>query len=295
MGPKKTTTERLEANSEAEGGSALMEMLRSMQAEMKTELSNINSKLDKIDSIETEVKSLKILLNDLKQENIQLKTEARNTEKKLADMNDRNNHLENRLNRLEQHHRGWSARVLNIPLSKEEEADNNIVRDKVYNLALLPILRGAVEKKLLVEIPKAEQLLELAHVLPGTAGQPKPVIMRFYNRNVRDVCFRLKKHYAPREEPRAPERGAAGGAARFGGSASSGENIGGFEGKGRYCFPLYEDLTKAAFQKMRALSNDARVKACWSVKGQIKFTLVKKPEEVRRVESLLDSIDDILK
>jgi hypothetical protein len=291
MGAKKNPAERPEGNSEVEGGAALLDMMRSMKAE----LSNITAKLDKIDSIETEVKSLKILLNDLKQENTQLKTEARITEKKLADMNEKNNQLENRLNRLEQHHRGWSARILNIPLSKEEESDNNAVRDKVYNLALLPILRGAVEKNLLAAVPTAEQLLELAHVLPGTAGQPKPVIMRFYNRNVRDIFFRLKKHYAPREEPRSPDGGAAGGASRRGGRASGDDSTGGFEGRGRYCFPLYEDLTRAAFQKMRAISGDSRVKACWSVKGQIKFTLLSKPDEVRKVDSLLDSIDMILK
>jgi hypothetical protein len=46
---------------------------------------------------------------------------------------------------------------------------------------------------------------------------------------------------------------------------------------------------------MRAIANDNRVKACWSVKGQIKYTLVSSPNEVRRVISLLDPIEDILK
>jgi hypothetical protein len=212
-------------------------------------------------------------------------------EQKMQQMNERNNQLENRLNKLEQHHRSWGARILNIPLSKEEETDNNAVRDKVYNLALLPILTGAVEKKLLITVPTSEQLLELAHVLPGNAaGQHKTVIMRFYNRNLRDMCFRMKKHYAPREPP---SPGATGGARAR--SSSNSEAAGGYEGKGRYAFPMYGDLSRATFQKMRAIANDCRVKACWTVKGQIKFTLHSKPEEVRKVESLLDSLDSIIK
>jgi hypothetical protein len=78
-------------------------------------------------------------------------------------MNEKNNVLENRLNNLEQHHRGWSARVLGIPLTPEDESDNYAVAAKVYDLALLPILRGAVERKLLPAIP--------------VTGDPKPVIV----------------------------------------------------------------------------------------------------------------------
>jgi hypothetical protein len=296
---KTKNVERSEENSD-EGGvpanSALFEMMKTMSGQ----LTSINSKLEKMDSIETEVRNLKIILNDLKAENKQLKSDARDTEKKLADMNERNNFLENKLNKLEQHHRGWSIRVMNVPISKEEETSNDVVRDKIYNLALLPIFRGAVEKRLIQAVPSAEHLIEMAHVLPGKAGQPKPVIVRFYNRNMRDICFKLKKHYAPREG-RANAGGGAGGGGAWGaaGGATGGgqgeEQAGGFEGKGKYSFPIYEDLTRATFLKMRAIANDSRVKACWSIKGQIKFTLVSKPDEVKKVESLLDSLESILK
>jgi hypothetical protein len=205
----------------------------------------------------------------------------------MAELNERNNSLEDRLNNLEQHHRGWGARILNIPLTPDEETDNNRVRDIVYNLALRPILEGAVAKNLLTKVPTADQLLETAHVLPGKAGQPKPIIMRFYNRNVRDACFVMKKHYAPRVEQSG---GGRGGAARGGE-----EGAGGFEGRGRYLYPLYEDLTRATFLKLRAITNDERVKACWSIKGQIRFVLHKNEKEVRRVQSLLTPLDDILK
>jgi len=59
---------------------------------------------------------------------------------------------------------------------------------------------GAVERKIITTVPTTvDQILELAHVLPGKAGHPKPVIMRFLNRNTKDMVFKLKKFYSPRE------------------------------------------------------------------------------------------------
>jgi hypothetical protein len=171
--------------------------------------------------------------------------------------------------------------------------------NKVYNVLLLPILRGALEKKAISSIPTAEQLLETAHVLPGKAGQPKPVIMRFYSRNIKDAVFRLKKHYAPRAD--SSRDGAGAGAMSRAGQQTaaarggSGEEAGGFEGRGPYKYPLYEDLSRTTFLKMRSIAKDSRVKACWSSKGQIKFVMHSNPNEVKKVNSLLDQLDDILK
>ena len=138
---------------------SMIDMMRSMSSQISSlhsKMSQMDVKLEKMDSIDTEVKNLKVLMNDLKLENQNLKTEAKNTEKKLSDMNAANIILENKINQLEQHHRGWSARVLNIPLSSEEEFDNFAVAEKVYTLALLPILLGAVERKLLKSVPTAD-------------------------------------------------------------------------------------------------------------------------------------------
>jgi hypothetical protein len=278
---KKTTVQSGEHSDEDDR--SMMDIIKNMSSQ----LSSLTAKMEKIDTIESEVKSLRVLLSDLKSENVQLKADARENERKLSEMNERNNNLEDRLNNLEQHHRGWGARILNVPLTPEEEADNNRVRDIVFNIALRPILEGAVARNLLPKVPTADQLLETAHVLPGKAGQPKPIIMRFYNRNVRDVCFTLKKYYAPRVEQSG---GGRGGAARGGE-----EGAGGFEGRGRYLYPLYEDLTRATFLKMRGITNDERVKACWTIKGQIRFVLHKNEKDVRRVQSLLTPLDDILK
>jgi len=292
MGPK--TNKKNVQNSDSDSEESLKDMMRNMSSQLKS----LNEKMEKIEVIESEVKSLKVLLNDVRNENKQLRSEAKETEKKLKDMNNRNNYLENRVNNLEQYHRSWSARALNIPLSPNEESDNMLVMNKVYNVLLLPILRGAVERKVIPSIPTAEQLLETAHVLPGKAGQPKPVIMRFYSRNIKDAVLRLKKHYAPRVESSIGARAGAESRARQQ-TAAAGEGeeegAGGFEGRGQYKYPLYEDLSRATFLKMRAVAKDNRVKACWSSKGQIKFVLHSNPSEVKRVGSLLDPLDDILK
>lgn len=302
MGPKPDTrqknSQRTTPDDEEEVD--LREMMNMIKG-MSVQLNGVSVKMEKMDKIESEVTGLKTLLNDLKNENKQLKTEAKETDKKLREMNEHNIMLENRLNHLEQHHRSWSARILNIPLSPEEESNNFKVRDAVYKLALLPILEGAVERKLLPGIPSPEQLLETAHVLPGKAGQPKPVILRFHDRNVREVIFRVKKYYAPRMETGTSGGGARGavGGVSGGGRGSSGgdeeEDEGGFEGRGKYLYPLYEDLIRAAFLKRRALASDSRVKACWSVKGQLRFVLHSAPKDVKKVMSLLDSIETILK
>jgi hypothetical protein len=270
----------------------LAEMMQNMSAQLAA--MNVKLvKLDTIDTIDSEVKGLKVLICDLKNENKQLKSDNRDMQKQLSDMNSTNVALENRVIHLEQYHRSWSARALNIPLTPEEESDNSIVAAKVYSLLLLPILHGAADRKLIPHIPTVDQLLEVAHILPGKAGEPKPVIMRFYSRNVKEIIFKLKKFYAPRVE------GTASGASREGRGSGDregdeGDEAGGFEGRGKYCFPLYEDLVRAAFQKLRALSKDDRVKAAWSVKGQIRFILYKSPKEIRKVVSLLDPIETIL-
>ena len=64
-------------------------------------------------------------------------------------------------------------------------------------------------------------------------------------------------------------------------------------GQGPFCFPLYEDLTRATFSKYQSLSKDTRVQAIWTVNGQIKL---KKEgcSEVIKVKSIFDPIDTIL-
>ena len=163
----------------------------------------------------------------------------------------------------------------------EEEADPSTVIDKVYRLALLPILEGAVQDGELNEVPSADQVLEVAHVLPGKQGLPKPVIMRFYNRNLRNLVFKHKRDHAPRAA-------ATGTGPRGGGGAR------GTERPGKHLFPLYDDLTRINYAKMKAIGQNERVQACWSVRGQLRFKLLDS-DTVRKVVSVFDPIDKILR
>lgn len=295
MPPKKNTEKEA-----SETGDMQMQDLFSLMKSMSVKLNNVESKMVTVEAFDSEVKTLRVLLEDLKSENIQIKKELKDKDKQLADMQDQLNRQEIRLNHVDQHHRGWSARVMNIPLSDEEEYNNEIVMKKVYELALLPILKGALEAGMLTSIPKVHELLETAHVLPGNntkPGQCKPVIFRFFTRNMKTLCFRLKKEYAARSQASSGtrrEEGAVGGGSGVGEGGRRSQERGGYLGKGKYSYPFYEDLTKANFALMRNIANDPRVQACWSNNSNILFKL-QDSNIVEKVGSILEPLDSILK
>jgi len=262
---------------------------------LNTKVCQIEADVKKVEQIETEVKNIKTLVVSLTQENKDLRAALKLKDEQLDDMQTSVISLETRLNNLEQHHRGWGARVLNIPVSEAEESDPAAVIEKVYQRALLPILRGALQKGKLQNLPSADQVLEVAHVLPGKPGQPKPIIMRFYNRNLRNLIFQHKREFAERETEMAGPSGGAGAGARGRGGAAGASGAGeGSERRGRFRYPLYDDLTKVNLAKMRAISQDERVQSCWSVNGQIRFKL-RDSNAVKKVTSIHDPLDKILK
>ena len=206
------------------------------QSDEEPSLSDVHKLLT---SLSNEVKTIKTLVESLSEENKELRRELKEKDKQLEDMQTTITDMQVRQNNLEQHHRGWGARVLNLPVTEEEEADPEVMIEKVYQLALRPILEGAHQAGMIKSIPDADQVLEIAHVLPGKPDQPKPIIMRFYNRNLRNLIFRFKRDFAPRERNMS---GSGGG--RSGGAARSGNDRSGTERPGRFKYPLYDDLTK---------------------------------------------------
>jgi len=210
----------------------------------KVDLANINSKLD-------------TLLN----ENAELKKMVTAKDEEIEG-------LKLHINNLEQHNRAWSVRVMGLPLSPTEEKSSTMVRDKLYKNVILPILEGAVAEGDLHQVPKnADAVLEMAHPLRAKDGAIKPIIARFFLREIRSLVFRHKKAYAPK--------------------VADGPT------KGHYKYSVFEDLTALTFAKMRALAADARVAASWTAHGQIRFRLVDDPT-VRRVSSVLDPLSKIL-
>ena len=235
---------------------------RSVVRDTAEKLALITGKLEKLDKMEQ-------TMEEIRYENRQLR-EA------LAAKDGEIQNLNHRLNDLEQYTRGSSIRVLNVPLTNEEERNNSMVADKLYNLVLLPLLKGAIEKEAISYIPTREQLIEKAHVLPGKDGEHKPIIARFYNRELRAVCFQHKKEFAERVQASA----TAGGKSK--------------ERAGGYCFPFYEDLTRANFLMMRAIGAHKDVQSCWSINGQLKFKMVDSTT-VRKVSTIYDTVDNIIK
>ena len=190
--------------------------LEEVVRETAEKLAHITSKLEKLDKMEQ-------TMEEIKAEN-RLRAALSAKEEEIQSLN-------HRLNELEQYTHGSSIRLLNVPLTSDEEQNNSAVADKLYTLVLLPLLEGAVESGAITNIPMRDQLIEKAHILPSKSGEHKLIIARFYNQELRAVCFQHKKDYASRvQASSATERDK--------------------ERAGSYCFPFYEDLTKANFTMM---------------------------------------------
>ena len=232
--------------------------------------------LSKLEAISERLESVESLLTAAQAENAELKAANTELHKSILDKNSLINSMRQKLNSLEQYNRSWSIRLSGVPVPDEESHDPIKVMQHVYNLALLPILQGAVSKKLLVEVPSCEQLLETAHILPAKSdNKPKPIIARFYSRNMRALVFRLKREFAPKTSNNSPP-------------ASDKSN------PSRLKYPFFEDLTKANFHLLRSLADDSRTGPVWSINGIIKYRLVN-GTEVKKVSSVFDSVDDILR
>ena len=86
-----------------------------------------------------------------------------------------------KMNSLEQYNRSWSIRINGLAVTSEEEKDSDLVKRKVYDNLLLPILQGAVEQGDLTDVPPVERVLEAAHVLPvARDAKTKPIITRYF-------------------------------------------------------------------------------------------------------------------
>ena len=236
--------------------------LEEIIAGLNSKLEVMEKKIDALEGLPSTVRKLEELLESSMAENSMLKQDLAYKEKQLE-------FLQLKVNSLEQYNRSWSIRVNGIALTSEEEKSVSVVKKKVYDNLLLPIFRGAYDSGDLEEIPTAEQVLENAHVLPAKDGI-KPIIARFFVREIRGLVFRHKKDFAPRAEATSADR------------------------PGRYLFPFFEDLTKLTFTKMRAIADHPEVVACWSTGGQLRYK-TKDSLLVKRVSNILDPVEKIVK
>lgn len=223
----------------------LLTQVKSLVAKVDAMTAQLTASNTKITSLTTRLSTIESLLKEQQSKNVKL-------EEQLTVSSQENLKLKSQLNRLEQYGRSWSVRIIGCNIPSEDENNNHKVMQHIYRNLLVPILEGAVTKGLLTAVPPLAQLLETAHVLPAKLGGKKPIIARFFSRNMRAMIFMLKKEFGPKEQ--APVESASAGGVRS-----------------RQKYAIYDDLTKANFTKMRTLANDPRVASVWSIKGQIKY------------------------
>jgi hypothetical protein len=223
-------------------------------------LDEILERLASLDGITKKLSNLESMLTATMAENKELKETVRK-------QNDNIIELKTRLNNLEQHGRSFSVRVNNLQLEAAEEKDPPTVIKKVYDTVFLPILQGAASKHAISAVPACYEMIEMAHPLPGKSDRPKPIIVRFFNRNLKAVLFKHRKEFAA--------------------TAKDGQRT-------RYLHPFHDDLTRDTFNKMKQLQGDQRVQSCWSTGGALRYKLVD-CNIIRRVPSVYMSNEDILK
>ena len=226
--------------------------------------------LDKINTLTEKLEDLHEALLNVTQENEDLKSTVQKQAKEIAELN-------NNLNEREQYARNWSMRCLNISVPSDSESDTRVVMQCVYDSLIYPILEGAQSAGAITTVPSCDALLETAHILPGKNGA-KPVIARFYSRYWRNLIFRHRRDFAPREQ-------AAAAAAATGDSTRN--------TKTRMKFPFFEDLTRASFSKLNYIKQQQDVASAWTVNGSIRFK-IKNSEQVYKVSNLSETFEDIV-
>ena len=238
--------------------------MEDLQAEMNAKLSTLTEQFQDIQQT----------LRSMKSENDQLKATVLCQADEIA-------FLKNNVNEREQYARSWSMRCLNIPLPQNGESDTRAVMTAVFNSLIKPILEGAKSKGEIAAIPACSELIEMAHVLPAKGTAPKPVIVRFYSRFWRNLVFRHRKEFAPREES-------------TNNSNSSNNTRSGAGRAARMKFPFYEDLTRATFKKLCDIKQEPDIISAWTVNGTIRFR-VKDNNTTFKVSHLFESVEEIVK
>jgi hypothetical protein len=226
---------------------------------MEELMSEMNNKLT---SLMEEVRNLNSALSQVKNENKQLKETVQQQSEEIAD-------LRNEINARELHARSWSIRVVNLPIPSGQETNNRVVMDTVYKELVAPILEGARAKGDITTIPPCDNILEIAHILPGKAAK-RPVIVRFHSRYWRSLLFKHRREFAPREDS----------------TTTSGRPP-------RMRYPFFEDLTRASFKQLKTIQADERVVSAWTVSGVIRFK-VDGDDSINKVSTIYDTVDDII-
>ena len=260
---------------------SLEEMVGSLSAQLDVigkQLTANNDQLaaanKRLDEQAARFEKLEAILAATRDENADLKTKLLNRDCEILE-------LKTRINNVEQHSRSSCIRIFKLQIDGDEK-DPIVVAQEVYHKLLGPIFQGAVEMKRFRYLPTADQCIVTAHILPGKDNKIKPILVRLVSGHIRTLIMQLKKDFAPKAPllksaaSKAPAPGAAG-------SPRPPPQL----------YSVFEDMTKDAFQLMRALSSHERVHSCWCSGGQLRFRLVDN-ENIMKVQSIYDSIEKII-
>jgi hypothetical protein len=142
-------------------------------ADLEKLMVNVSASLERIT---TKLSSMEDALNISLEENKSLNSELAAKNKIIEKMTCKVNLLEHGLNRTNKYQCSWSEHVTNIPLTSAEKNNYFAIKKKVYDLALKPILTGALPQGDITAILEVDSLLEVAHVLPAKPGADKPIV-----------------------------------------------------------------------------------------------------------------------
>jgi hypothetical protein len=237
------------------------ELVGTISGQLESIVEQLQKANQRLDDQEEHFNKLEAMLNANMQENKVLKEQLLNKDNDIK-------LLKTKINDVEMHQRSYNIRVFNMELDGDVNNTRN-VKQQVYDKLLRPVLDGAVSKGRMTSVPSADQLLEMAHILPGKEGKTKPIICRFYDRYYRTTFLQLRKEFAPKSTTSPANRNAA------------------------YLYPAYEDMSSDMFKKMREISSNAAVKSCWAAGGILRFKL-EDNDAIFRVHCIYDTVEKIV-
>lgn len=234
----------------------LDDLVSAMSTQLDSILDQLKTVNEKLSEYDEKFKKLERLLEETKTENEALKTTNISQQETIDS-------LKEKVNSLEQRNRARSIRLFNLPLTGNA-SDNDNVADQVFSKVLKPILRGALDRGRLSSFPTREEVIEVAHILPGKSTN-NPILCKLRKPLYHQLILQLKKDFAPRAP--AP--------------ASRDDKR-----PGPLLYPIFEDATRDTFLFMKKLAADDRVLASWISGGTVRYRLRSAEDTVHRVRSI---------
>ena len=166
-----------------------------------------------------------------------------------------------------------NARLFGIPLSDEETTATDggeAFKKIVYDRFIKPCLNAARANGDIPTVPHAANVISKIYRLGKPSGtRPPPLLISFANHDLRNAVFRNKKTCFP--------------------SPSDVEKTNGVK---RYV--MVEDLTSPTYKLLKELQDHTAVAKAWTIEGRIRFSRVDKPDEVVKVKSIFNHVEQII-